>query len=81
MSYPEGSLPVYTIYDHPADYPDEYVARTFLVTPDSSPQATNETFASTDLDMVRRWVQHIAPGSVRLDRSEEDHPTVLESWL
>lgn len=77
---PTHALAVYTIYDHPTDFPQGYIARLFLVSSDG-PVPTDEAFADAHLDEVRQWIQRVAPGAVRIPRSPEDDPAILETWL
>lgn len=75
------TLSIWTVYDHPADYPDMYVARLFDVTGGGDPVPTGHTFAAATLELVRAWIQQVAPGTVCLTRSPEDDPVIMESWL
>jgi hypothetical protein len=59
-----------------------YVARLFQVTGGGGePVATGHTFAAGTLELVRAWIQQVAPGSVCLTRQPEDDPVIVESWL
>lgn len=70
---------IWTIYKHPADYPGKYVARLF----DSrfgQPHPTGSLIVMADLEALRDVLQ-FEMGLVKLMRSEEDHPHIVESWL
>jgi hypothetical protein len=73
------SLGIWTVYDHPCDYPDLYVARLFTVGPGGVTTATAQIAASTDLDVLREALAD--RGLVKLDRFPEDDPATLETWL
>jgi hypothetical protein len=69
----------YTIYDHPRDYPDHFVVRTWLVKPGKpEPEPTDEVRLTDTLEEARK---HIPPQCVCFQRNEEDDPAVLETWL
>jgi hypothetical protein len=72
-------LETFTIYAHPADLPTvPYVVRMFDVGRGREPIATDIYWTAQTLRLARMWVPM---GAVRLDRSPEDHPTVVESWI
>lgn len=70
-------LPIFTITDHPKDFPDAYVARLHLTLP--APEALPLIFKNPDLEAVRAVMRTM--GLVKLDRSPEDDPVILETWL
>lgn len=63
----------WTIYDHPKDYPDKFVARKFVLD-----KPTDETITGNTLDEVRRKLPR---GLVRFNRHETDDPVIVETWL
>lgn len=67
----------YTIYDHPADYPDQFVVRAWLVAGGVVIAYHPVGFADS-LDDARAL---IPLGRERIDRSDEDDPVIVESWL
>ena len=68
------TLSLWTIYDHPSDYPDSYVARRFELD-----QLTPGVVVSSDLEELRA---HFIPmGLTCLTRSPEDAPQIVETWL
>jgi hypothetical protein len=70
---PQG-LPIWAIYDHPADFPDTYAARLFI-----NDKPTAHVLASVSLDALR---EHFAQqGLVKLDRHPTDDPKIVETWL
>lgn len=79
-------LAVYTVYKNPADYPGQYVARRHEVLRGGGHVVTEHLQAADDLALVRIWIREHSGRSgrladVRMPRSPEDHPTVLESWI
>lgn len=66
-----------TIYDHPLDYPDTYVARLWIKKPLA---ATNIIVCSSELDTLRKDIQ-AAGFLVRIDGEIEYDPVILETWL
>lgn len=75
-----NELPMWTVYDHPLDYPSGYIARKWIVAPDhSEPIRTNEVVTHTDLYELRELM--INRGLMCLARSPEDDPAIVETWL
>lgn len=72
------SLVLWTVYDHPKDYPDRYVARMFDVTA-GKVRPTLATIMSSDLEWLRAALREMH--LTRLERSPEDDPVVLETWI
>jgi hypothetical protein len=72
-------LRMWTIYDHPSDYPDKYVARLFDVD-DDGPKPTSSIIVAPDLQMLRdilEFEMHLTC----LARSPEDDQKIVETWL
>jgi hypothetical protein len=74
----EPLLSMWVVYDHPTDYPTEYVARRHEVVAGGS-RPTNEAMASRDLDMLRDELA--GRGLVMLQRMDGDDPKIMETWL
>lgn len=71
------SLPMITIYDHPLDYPNTYVARVWeakILTP------TNVVVCKKNLEELRKDIQ-AAGFTVRIDERLEYRPVILETWI
>lgn len=67
-------LPLIVIYNHPADYPDKYVARLWDVG-----RPTNMAALADDYDGI---LEAIPTGQmVSLGRGEKDDPTIVEVWI
>lgn len=70
------TLPIWTVYDHPTDFPEAFVARLWIGT-----DPTDQVLVSDDLDEVRAMVAAQMPGAVCLARADGDDPKILETWL
>jgi hypothetical protein len=72
-----AGLRLFTIYDHPIDHPNDFIAREWVVVGSFyEPRAIAARGAS--LDEVRA---QLPPGLARIDRSPEDDPKIVETWL
>jgi hypothetical protein len=75
---------MWTVYDHPLDNPQNYVARLWLCGPEG-PRATQHVLADPDLDALREQVRasaaRLGVGVVRIARTPDDDPVILETWL
>jgi hypothetical protein len=69
-----GKLTLWTVYDHPKDYPDGFIARMHEVV--GGP--TNRTHTGT-LRELREIFRRA--GLVCLARSADDEPQIVESWV
>jgi hypothetical protein len=69
-----AGLEIWTVYDHPKDFPDLYVARLFI-----NDTPTAKTMKNADLDAIRRQLRN--KGFTRLPRQEADDPVIVECWL
>ena len=67
-------LKMWTIYDHPSDYPDCFVAREFVLD-----KPTENFIACNDIDSLRG--QLLDMGLTCVPRSPEDQPQIVETWL
>jgi hypothetical protein len=73
-----SALNVWTVYDHPSDYPYDYVARLFVVTHEGV-RPTDSVLIESDIEEIRSRM--ISDGLCRLMRNEEDDPVIMETWL
>jgi len=74
-----SNLEMWTIYDHPKDYPDHFVARKWLIgSKRTRPEATDELIVRSTLNEVRSL---LPPGLYCLARNEGDDPVIVETWL
>jgi hypothetical protein len=70
-------LRMWTLYDHPKDQPDNYVARLWLVG-DGRIIPTNDMFVADTLEELRLL---LPPELSCLPRTPEDDPVIVETWL
>jgi hypothetical protein len=71
------ALQLWTIYDHPSDFPDCFVARLSLVSRGGI-ITTRETLTAPTLEALR---SQLPPGLYRLNRDPYDDPVIVEVWL
>jgi hypothetical protein len=67
-------LTIWTIFDHPKDYPEYFIARKFV-----GEWPTQELFGSRNIEELRRVM--VNRGLTRLDRHPDDDPVIVETWL
>jgi hypothetical protein len=72
------ALYIWTVYDHPTDFPNEYVARRSDVR-GSRIDVTDNIISSTNLAIVRIALE--ARGLTKLMRDPHDDPKIIEVWL
>jgi len=70
------TLPMWIIYDRPSDFPEQFVARKWIMD-----KPTSEVMTASDLAGIRWAVGKVAPGSVCLARDPSDDPKIVETWL
>jgi hypothetical protein len=67
-------LAIWVVYDHPKDYPNNYVAREWR-----GEAATGNYMVCPDLELLRGEL--INMGLVKLMPMDGDDPVILETWL
>lgn len=67
-------LSIWTIYDHPTDYPEHFVARRF-----DGETATADTVLAADLEELRTRFE--GQGLVCLARFPQDDSVIVETWM
>lgn len=67
-------LSIWTIYDHPRDYPDGYVARRFELD-----RPTRDAIVGWSLRELRSLFADLGLG--RIARHPSDDPVIVETWL
>ena len=72
------TLSLWTVYDHPSDYPCHFVARRFDIA-GGVPVATLDVFLAPSLTTLRRKL--LARGLVGLIRTPRGEPAVVEVWI
>jgi hypothetical protein len=74
-----GLLNVWTVYDHPRDFPDNFVARRFETGGgEPEPVVTSDVLVG-DLKTMRETFEQA--GLVCLMRSEGDDAKIVETWM
>jgi len=69
----------WTIYDHPSDRPDCFIARRWIVMRSyNDPVPTRDVLTATTLDELRRL---LPPGLTCLPRYLNDDPKIVEVWI
>lgn len=69
-------LKIWTIYDHPKDFPDSFVARKFI-----GYEPTKEILVAGTLPEIRQVIKKSSGKLHRIHRSPDDDPKIVESWL
>lgn len=68
----------WVVYDHPADFPDVFVARRWaIVSHEVVP--TSETRMSRDIEELRLMLSRL--GLYPVGRFPTDDPKILETWI
>jgi hypothetical protein len=73
-----ATLTVWTIFEHPDDFPHEFVARRFRIIAGHVQPDLDIWFKAASLDAVRR---SIPPALHRIGKQPGDTPATRESWL
>lgn len=76
----EDPLAMWTIYEHPLDFPASFVARKFLVSKGAYAK-TDMGYVASTLAGVRQVLTTYHPGLTRLPRNDDDDPFIVETWL
>lgn len=71
------TLPMFTVYDHPTDAPDYFVARLWTTLP--RPAVSSIAILDRDLERIRNTME--ALGLHQLARQDGDDPKILETWI
>lgn len=73
-----GGLPMFTITDHPRDYPEHFVARLHVIAGTAS-GVQGFAILETDLNALRKTMRDL--GLVRLERAPSDDSVIVETWI
>lgn len=76
MTMTNNQLSIWAVYERPLDYPEKFVARRWVATP--QPSATNDVLLADDLDSLRKL---LPPGLEQMPRQQGDDPVIVESWI
>ena len=69
----DDDLSMWVVYEEPPGFPDQYVARRYVLERDTGDYVVGDT-----LNDVRA---KLPAGLMRLERSPQDDPQVRESWI
>lgn len=70
----QTTIPIITIYDHPADYPDKYVARVWDLDRPTNLAAIADTYEEL-LEAIPTQQM------VKMTCNPKDDPVIVETWL
>lgn len=73
------ALSIWTVYDHPTDFPNYFVARRFEIRSGYGHGPTAEVIMDVDLERLRDALRQ--RGLVCLARERDDDRVIVESWL
>lgn len=73
------TLAIWTVYDHPKDYPDKFVARRFDVSP-GKVEASGSIIIMDKLKDLRDMLEFEMHLSC-IARHPEDEPQIVEAWI
>jgi hypothetical protein len=71
-------MSIWTVYRHPADFPEHFVGRRHEVTTGGGLAVTADILVADTLDGVRA---QLPPGLHRVVRQPGDRPSIVESWI
>ena len=73
-----NALSMWTVYDHPKDFKDHYVARRHETSSGQS-IATFDVVLSKDLEVLREAMLYC--GLICMTRDPNDDPNIVETWM
>ena len=71
-------LKIYTVYDHPDDYPDGFVLVMYVIKGDGEKYRTPLLYHDNYEDIKEEMEMR---GLMRLDRDPDDDPSIKETWI
>lgn len=74
-----GHVEMWTVYDHPTDYPDVFIARRTMIYSGGTTVMTGDTVTTVTLTDIRREMK--SRGLARIPRWEDDDPKIVEVWI
>lgn len=72
-------LDMYTIYEHPKDYPTKFVVRRWMIVDGEQREVAENACQLADSLVEARTL--IPPGYFLTTRAPEDDPVIVETWL
>ena len=74
----QESLSLWTVYDHPKDFPDAFVARRFDVYP-GMVLPTSAVLSASELQPIRETLSE--QGFLPMPACSGDDPVIIEVWV
>lgn len=74
------ALDVWTIFDHPLDYPSSFVVRRASISA-TGIATLDEVWLFEDLDQCRAFIDETQPGLIMFPRDPSDDPVIVECWM
>lgn len=81
MMKEEDRFWMHVIYKNPKDFPGTYVARRLSPNDDGTILFGTGCIIAPTLEGARETLNYVYPGLYRINRSAEDDPNVVESWV
>lgn len=72
-------LSIYTVYDHPSDYPDKYVCRRCKIIEGGKIIDDGFLMISENLELIREQMLYM--GLILIPRDASDDPVIIESYI
>ena len=76
---PDAFLRLWTVYDHPSDFPEVFIARQSLIGPGGAYHTAN-VIMSSDLEVVRAILLDDLR-LTRIERDPRDDAKIVEVWV
>jgi hypothetical protein len=71
-------MPMWTVYDHPSDHPESFVARQHLAG-DGKSTATPYQLTTDNIETIRMVLRHA--GLTPIERDPKDDAKIVETWI
>lgn len=78
---PAQILEGWTVFDHPSDFPNSFVARRWIAKSDGTVEQTDSVLICPNLDALRWALAANYPHLVPVPRMMRDDPKIVEVWL
>jgi len=78
MAYAATTIDIWTICDHPTDFPDQFTACRHVAEAGRS-YPTGELLVADDIEALRR--EMVERGLVCIGRQAGDDPVIVECWI
>lgn len=76
----EALMSTWTVYDHPVDYPEHFVARRFRIVPGNlEPEVTSDFYLAKDIEQMNQHFERL--GLAFLPRFAADEPKIMGVWM